>query len=90
MRMHRRQKIVHSAQVDLQKQIRDWLQRHDLTTIEELHLINYVLSNTIGGTLKYALREERHGDVNEPAGLASKKKGESLEWGPGAPNDAGE
>lgn len=72
--MHPRQKIMHDAQRDLQKQVYEWLQRHDLTTIEELHIINYVLSNTIGGTLKYALREERHGDTDTPGGIEASQE----------------
>lgn len=66
MRAHPRVVACRKAQSDLQSRILDWLQAHDLTTVEELAILNYVLSGTIGGTLKYCIREERNENVEKP------------------------
>lgn len=65
--MHPRARVVQEAQTDLQGRILEWLKDHDLTTIEELAVLNHTLSGTISGTLKMCLRQERHGNVDEGA-----------------------
>lgn len=73
--MHPRAAIVRTAQTDLQKVIGEWLERHDLTTVEELAVLNHTLSGTIGGTLKFAIRQERHGDDDTPGDEAPQENG---------------
>lgn len=62
MRMHPRAVVCKKAQSDLHRRITQWLQDYDLTTVEELAILNHTLSGTIGGTLKYCIREEREKD----------------------------
>lgn len=69
MRPHPREQIIHRAQSDLAKRVQEWLDENDLTTVEELAVINAVLSGTIGGTLKYCIRSERHDEVETPGGV---------------------
>ena len=45
-----------------------------LTLVEEMQVLNTVFSGEVGGILKYALRYERHGNTDTPAGFASEGK----------------
>lgn len=56
---------MHAAQTDLQGQVLEWLKRHDLTTVEELATLQYVLGGTISGTLRAIIRAEREGHDHE-------------------------
>lgn len=89
MILHPRERIVRKAENELIAAIHGWLKKNDLTTIEELAVINHVLGNTIAGTLKMALRQERHGNTDDPAGVA-REEDDGQEWGPGARGDAGD
>lgn len=57
--LHERDKAVHEAATDLRGRVRDWLTSHELTTTEELAVLNHTLGGIIHGTLKLCLRRER-------------------------------
>lgn len=63
MRQHPRAEKVRKAQTDLQRRILEWLQEYELTTLEELAILNHVLSGTISGTLRKCLRLEGYNPV---------------------------
>lgn len=67
--MHPREQIVHEAEIDLRDVIIDWMRRHtELTYVEQAVVYANVAANS-ASPLKYALRIERHGDDQTPAGL---------------------
>lgn len=71
MKRHPREQYVREARGELQKSLLKWLEFFDLTTAEEVMVLTTVMSGLITGTMKYAIREERHGDANVPGGVAS-------------------
>lgn len=77
MKPHPRERVVREATIDLQLRMSAWLRDHQLTTVEELSIINAVLSGAIGGTLKYCIRRERHGDDQTPGGIETHDESES-------------
>ena len=60
---HPREAYCRRAQTDLRDRILEWLKTYDLTTVEELAILNYMLGGSINGTLKLCIRQERYGDV---------------------------
>jgi hypothetical protein len=84
VRRHPRDVYCQQAGNDLTKRVADWLKEWDLTTLEELTLLNHVLSGTIGGTLKYCIREERHGDPDKEGGLVHEEETDEGDDGGGA------
>lgn len=69
MRLHPREEIVRKAEVDLREVVIQWMQRHpELTNLEEAVVFVNVAADP-SMPLKYALRVERHGDDQKPAGL---------------------
>lgn len=70
-KIHSREREVEKAEMDLRSRLLEWMKEHDLTTYEHLRVVNQVLSGEIAGTLKYAIREERHGNTDTPGGLES-------------------
>jgi hypothetical protein len=70
VKRHERESIVAKARSDFLKMYIDWLQEHDVTYIEAAK----ILAEEQASLLKFALREERHGDDSIPAGLASPKR----------------
>lgn len=66
MKRHEREAVVARARGDFLKMYIDWLQDHDLTYIE----VAQILGDQLSSVLKFALRVERHGDDETPAGLA--------------------
>lgn len=79
MRMHPRERVVRKARSALQSHLTQWLKHHDLTTYEEIMVISDVMGSTITGAMKYAIREERHGDQNTPGGIASEQTDSMVE-----------
>lgn len=71
MKRHPREQYVREARGELQKSLLKWLEFFDLTTAEEVMVLTTVMSGLITGTMKYAIREERHGDANVTGGVAS-------------------
>lgn len=72
MKLHPREQIVRDAKIDLGRVITEWLERHDLTSSEEIMVVCSEMFGMITGTMKYAIREERHGNVETPGGIESK------------------
>jgi hypothetical protein len=65
MRMHPRALIVDRAGVDFSDFALRLREQHELTYIEYLGILNQEAARV----LKYALREERHGDPDKPSGI---------------------
>ncbi len=66
MKRHERDVHVRKASLQIEMKISDMAREYDLTDVEVLQmLVSYQQS-----TLKYMLREERHGDRDKPGGLA--------------------
>ena len=64
-RIHpRTQQVTQPAEHTLREVISKWSLDHDLTTTEELTILNRVAGDHIGTCLKYALRHERHGELD--------------------------
>ena len=69
LRIHKREQLVRKAEIDLMEVQIAWMKRHpDLTYIEQAMVFADVLNPMT--PLKYALREERHGNDRTPGGLA--------------------
>jgi len=70
-RLHKREKPVKEAELALRERLlnweKDWIEK--LTTAEYLSVLVRVLSETLQSILKYAIRQERHGNTNKPGGL---------------------
>jgi hypothetical protein len=61
MKLHPRYHITSKAKCDIDLALLDLREKHDLTTVEFLQILN----EHIATTLKYALRYERHGNSSE-------------------------
>lgn len=59
--------LVREAEVQLRTAVLKILE--GLTEAEGLRVVNAVLSSHVGSVAKYAIREERHGDLDKPGGL---------------------
>ena len=72
MKLHEREKVVHEAKMDLAEKVLEWMQTHrkNLTTAEELKVVSGEFGDYMQRMAKYAIRRERHGDENQPGGLA--------------------
>lgn len=70
MRVHIREQLVSSADIDLRTVISDWANRHpDLTSAEFLKVLFGVCHDRAQSLLKYVIREERHGRTDKPGGI---------------------
>ena len=70
-KIHPREHPVLAATSELRSLVAKWMGKNpDLTTFELLQVVNGVLYSEMSGILKYAIREERHGDTNKPGGWA--------------------
>lgn len=71
MKLHEREEIVRVAELALREAVHTWCNEHgdDLTTGEELRVVQKVLSVHLSTMAKYMIREERHGDTGTPGGL---------------------
>ena len=69
-KLHVREKNVIEAANALRTALNKIIEKHDLTTGEELRVVNEVFSGHIGNVAKYAIRRERHGKKNKPGGTA--------------------
>jgi hypothetical protein len=68
MRLHERELVVTEAKIDLLRHLQEWAKSHDLTYVEELVVINEVLSRQVGDAFMYELRRERHGTTSVKSG----------------------
>lgn len=59
MRISARDKLIHDASTDLQGRVLEWLRSHELTTAEELAVLNHTIGGIIHSTLKSCIRRER-------------------------------
>jgi hypothetical protein len=59
MKINPRDRLVNQAECDLERVIWHWLDKFDLTTAEELLIINDVLLGVTRATLRAIIREER-------------------------------
>ena len=66
MKIHARTIIVNNAKIELTKCWLDLFQKHELTTAEMLSVLSQFSHEQIGGIAKFAIREERHGNTDEP------------------------
>lgn len=71
MKLHEREIVVRRADVGLRTAIEDVIDKHDLTAVEALQVVNAALSSWIGSYAKYAIRRERHGNEDTPGGWAA-------------------
>jgi hypothetical protein len=71
MRLHEREAIVRQAEIDLREKMTEFANEFadKLTTWEYMRVVHGVLSDDIGSQIKYAIRDERHGDTDKPGGL---------------------
>lgn len=70
MRLHEREPIVLKASADLRMAVVDWEREHDLSNLEAHAVILDVLGTELGQYFKYEIRMERHGNYDEPGGVA--------------------
>lgn len=68
-KLHERERIYSAAKTDLNEQVLNVLDRHDLTETETIKLMNDVCSSFISSCAKYMIRRERHGDEEKPGGF---------------------
>lgn len=69
-RIHPRVKPCNEARQAIEAAIAKAVKEHELTTAEEISVINGACSSCIGHIAKYAIRHERHGDKDRPGGWA--------------------
>lgn len=82
--VHPREQLCREAESELRLAITAVTCKKDgvfsqLTFVEEMQVLNTVFSGEVGGTLKYALRHERHGNTDTPAGFAPSEREEDDE-----------
>ena len=69
-RIHRREKLITEAENNLRAAIQaSGIRKMELTTAEYLQVLARIMHDEISGTLKSAIRQERHGDTDKPGGL---------------------
>lgn len=66
-RIHPRRQTCTLAKLEIQKAILDAWERHGLTEIEMLGIVNLVASEHVGHFARQQLRLERHGNTDHPA-----------------------
>jgi len=69
-RIHPRVRICQEARQAISEAITKAVKEHELTTAEEISVINAACSSHIGHIAKYAIRHERHGNEDRPGGFA--------------------
>lgn len=71
-KLHDREQAVIDAERALHSCLMEWKKSHGygLTFAEMVRVISYEMGMNISTAAKYAIRVERHGDHNEPGGLA--------------------
>ena len=69
-KIHPREAVTTNAQRELNIMLSEWEEKHELTTSERLQIVTHALSDHIGTTLKYCIRQERHEDQDKPGGWA--------------------
>lgn len=68
MKIHPREALVREAENKIRLVYVEALK--GLTTCEAISVVNHMAFTEIGGMMKFAIREERHGDTDKPGGLA--------------------
>ena len=69
-KIHKRESIVRLAELDITEAVHKITEKHKLTTLEMLCVVNGAMSGVIGSIVKYEIRNERHGNYDKPGGLA--------------------
>ena len=69
-RIHPRERPCRTARLEIEEAIMEIAVKHELTTAEQIRVINAACSTQIGSIAKYAIRHERHGDEDKPGGWA--------------------
>lgn len=59
MKLHPRTRITQRASNEFESLFIDWMERNQLTYLEVLRILNAATGDCV---IKYALRDERHGD----------------------------
>lgn len=70
-RQHPRELRCNKAEIDLSMAIHKVIEEHNLTTAEQLRVVNAALSKYIGHIAKIEIRLERHGNTETPGGWAN-------------------
>lgn len=68
-RIHPREQPCRDAELEISQFISATIKKHELTTAEQLRVVNTVCSDHIGHIAKFSIRHERHGDTDKPGGL---------------------
>lgn len=68
-KMHERSIVCRKAEQELLTSVHAVITKYSLTTAEQLQLVNMVAHDFIAGVLKFAIRVERHGDVDKPGDI---------------------
>jgi len=69
-KIHERESLVKSAELQLREAIVEMMKSWDLTTFETIQVFNKVMSEEIASVVKYQIRFERHGNYDTPGGWA--------------------
>ena len=69
-RIHPREQPCQRARLEIEQAIADAVKKHNLTTAEQLRIVNAVCSDWIGGVAKWAIRYDRHDRGDKPGGTA--------------------
>lgn len=70
LKIHPREKKCTAAESELRGVILGLDQKHKLTQAELIQVLTHVFSDEILSMMKYAIRQERHGNTDTPGGLA--------------------
>lgn len=66
-KIHPRRARCTKAKLEIQQAICDAWERHGITDVEMLGIVNTIAADHIGGFAQGLLREERHGNRDQPA-----------------------
>lgn len=67
---HPREKVVRKASIEARVAVDEILRKHGITDGEETRVILAIVNDFIGGMARHMIRMERHGNADEPGGLA--------------------
>ena len=68
MQIHPRERIVSAAEFKIRTAVLE--ATRELTSLERLSVVTQVLSDITSTICKYQIRQERHGNTDEPGGIA--------------------
>ena len=69
MKLHEREALINKAEAMLREVLLEVLEM-ELTQSEYVSVVARVMSDSIQSSMKYVIREERHGSSNTPGGVA--------------------